>query len=180
VKIKPEEYAKIIPPPPVILISTLHGNVKNLAPFGMNMPISSNPPLYAIGVRPTRDTYKNILETKEFVVAIPSPDLVEEINKTAESFPREISEFEKAGLIPLVSEVVKPFGVKECQANFECQLEWIKQAGDHYLIVGRVVAASIDDRIYEEVLSRRLINPVYNVGVKEGAYEYARKGTVIS
>ena len=176
-KVKPEEYMKIIPPPPVVLVSTLHGDVKNLAPFGMNMPISSNPPLYAIGVRATRDTYKNILETKEFVVAVPGPDLIEEINKTAESFPREISEFEKAGLTPLGSEVVKPFGVKECQANFECRLEWIKQAGDHYIIVGRVVAASIDDRIYREALSRLLIAPVYHVGAKEG--EYAGKGAVI-
>ncbi len=175
-KVKPEEYAKIIPPPPVVLVSTLHGDVKNLAPFGMNMPISSDPPLYAIGVKATRDTYKNILETKEFVIAVPGPGLIEKINKTAEPFPREISEFEKAGLIPLESEMVKPFRVKECQANLECRVEWIKQAGDHYIIIGRVVAASIDDRIYGEVLSRRLINPVYHVGIKEGVREYAGKG----
>jgi len=62
-KVKPEEYIKIIPPPPVVLVSTLHGDVKNVAPFGMNMPISFNPPLYAIGVGATKDTYKNILET---------------------------------------------------------------------------------------------------------------------
>ncbi len=42
-KVNPEEYMKIIPPSPVVLVSTLHGDVKNLAPFGMNMPISSNP-----------------------------------------------------------------------------------------------------------------------------------------
>jgi flavin reductase (DIM6/NTAB) family NADH-FMN oxidoreductase RutF len=143
----------------------------------MNMPISSNPPLYAIGVRDTRDTYVNILETEEFVVAIPGPELVEEIETTAKSFPREVSEFERAGLTPLKSEVVKPFGVKECQANLECTLEWVKRAGDHYIMVGRVVAARIDDRAYADDLSRLVIDPVYHVGAARA--RYARKGTII-
>lgn len=176
-EVKPEEYRKIIPPLPTVLISTLYDEVKNVAPYGMNMPISFNPPLYAIGVGLTKDTYKNILETKEFVVGIPGPDLVKEIDIAAKSFPRDVSEFEKAGLTPLESKVVRPFRVKECQSNFECKLEWIKQAGDHYIIVGRVVAASIDDKIYTKDLSRLLINPVYHVGAKEG--EYAGKGKII-
>jgi len=177
-EVNPEEYIKIIPPPPVVLISTLYGNVKNIAPFGMNMPISSHPPLYAIGVKDTRDTYKNILETEEFVVAVPGPDLIREIDTTAESFSSEVSEFEKAGLTPVASKVVKPFRVKECQSNFECRLAWIKQAGDHYIIVGRVVAASIDDRIYRKELSRLVIAPVYHVGAEEG--EYAGKGQLLT
>jgi len=177
-KVEPEDYIKIIPPLPVVLVSTLHGHVKNLAPFGMNMPISFNPPLYVIGARESRDTYRNILENREFVVAVPSPELVEKIDITAESFPREMSEFKKAGLTPLKSEIIKPFRVKECQTNFECVLEWLKEAGDHYIIVGRVVAADIDDEIYEEDFSRGLIDPVYHVEAREG--EYGRKGALIS
>jgi len=177
-KVNPQDYMRIIPAPPVVLISTLYGDVKNLAPFGMNMPISSDPPLYAIGVRTTRDTYKNILENREFVVAVPGPELVEKIDITAQSFPSEVSEFEKAGFTPVKSEIVQPFRVKECQANFECRLEWMKQAGDHYIVVGRVVAADIDDEIYEEDLSRGLIDPVYHVAAREG--QYGRKGALIS
>jgi flavin reductase (DIM6/NTAB) family NADH-FMN oxidoreductase RutF len=176
-EIKPEKYSSIIPPPPVVLVSTLHGDVKNLAPFGMNMPVSFHPPLYAVGVSKTRDTYKNIAETGEFVVAVPDPGLMEAINTASESFPREVSEFEKTGLTPVKSAVVKPFRVKECQSNFECKLEWSKEAGDHYMVVGRVVAAWIDDRIYTEDLSRLMIDPVYHVSSKKT--EYARKGDLI-
>lgn len=177
-RIRPEDYMNIIPPPPVVLVSTLYGDVKNVAPFGMNMPISSNPPLYAIGVRSKIDTYKNILDTKEFVVAIPGPDLVREINATAAYFPREVSEFEEAGLTPVESWIVKPAGVKECQANFECRLEWVRQAGDHYIIVGRLVAASVDDQIYRLPLSRAVIDPVYHVAADEG--HYARRGELLA
>lgn len=177
-KVDPQEYMRIIPALPVVLISTLHGDVKNLAPFGMDMPISSDPPLYAIGVRTTRDTYKNIVDNREFVVAVPGPGLTKKIEITAESFPNNVSEFDKAGLTPVKSKMVKPFGVKECQANFECRLEWMKQAGDHYIMVGRVVAADIDDEIYEEDLSRGLINPVYYLGAKEA--QYCGKGALIA
>ncbi|MGB2630588.1 MAG: flavin reductase family protein [Candidatus Omnitrophota bacterium] len=177
-EVKPADYRKIIPPPPVVLVSTLHGNVKNLAPYGMNMPVSFDPPLYAIGVGRTKDTYKNIIETEEFVVAVPSPELVAKINITAESFPREVSEFEKAGLTPARSKSVKPFRVKECQSNFECRLEWVKEAGDHYVVVGRVVAAWVEDRIYTENMSRIMIDPVYDISAKTG--EYAGKGSLVT
>ena len=177
-EVDPQEYMRIIPALPVVLVSTVHGDVKNLAPFGMDMPISSDPPLYAIGVRTTRDTYKNIVENGEFVVAVPGPELVKEIEITAQSFPNDVSEFDKAGLTPVRSKIVKPFGVKECQANFECKLEWMKQAGDHYIMVGRVVAADIDDAICQEDLSRGLIDPIYYVGAKEA--QYCKKGALIS
>lgn len=176
-EIKPEDYRKIIPPLPVVLVSTLYGDVKNLAPFGMNMPASFKPPLYAFGTGPTKDTCKNVMETKEFVIAVPGPELVKAINITAEKFPRDVSEFEKSGLTPLKSAVVKPFRVKECLSNFECKLEWVKEAGDHYIIVGRVVAAWVDDKIYTENLSRMIINPVYHLKSRENVY--AGKGPVL-
>lgn len=50
----------LIPPTPVVLVSTLYGEVKNVAPFGMFMPVSSNPPMVALGIRQIRDTFKNI------------------------------------------------------------------------------------------------------------------------
>lgn len=174
-RVTPEDFAKIIPPPPVVLVSTLHGDVKNVAPFGMNMPIAFDPPLYAIGVGTTKDTYLNIVETEEFVVAVPGPNLVKQIDISANSFPRDVSEFEEAGLTPVRSEVVKPFRVKECQSNLECVLEWAKQAGDHYVVVGRVVAASIEDQGPGEEVSRLALDPVYHIGERQ----YASKGPQI-
>jgi len=166
--VAPEDFRKIIPAPPVVFISTLYGDVKNVAPFGMNMPISFDPPLYAVGVGTTRDTYLNIMETKEFVVGLPCPDMVKQIEVAATRFSREVSEFEEAGLTPVESEVVKPFRIKECQSNLECTLEWVQQAGDHYVVVGKVVAASIDDRIVSGELSRLSLTPVYTLG--DGKY----------
>jgi len=176
-EVKPKDYIRIIAPPPVVLVSTLYKDVKNVAPFGMNMPVSHNPPMIALGIVERWDTFQNIKDTGEFVVAYPSPELVEKIDITARRYPRDISEFEKAGLTPVTSKVVKPYRVKECQVNLECQLEWYKKSGDHYTVVGKVVVVDISDSLFREELSRYIINPVYHAGSKEA--QYARKGALI-
>ena len=177
-EVQPELYIKIIAPPPVVLVSTLFQKVKNVAPFGMVMPVSHTPPMMALGIFEHWDTFKNILDTQEFVVAYPSPDMVEQINISAEHYPRNISEFEKAGLTPVKSKSIKPYRILECQVNLECKLEWIKSAGDHQIIVGTVVAADIRDALFKEELVRSNIDPVYDAGGR-GEKEYARKGDLI-
>ena len=173
-EIEPEKYIRMIAPPPVVLVSTLYKKTKNVAPMGMNMPVSSHPPLLALGIRETRDTVKNIKDTGEFVVGIPGPNLVKEIDITGEKYPRDVSEFEKAGLTPVKSRIVKPFRIGECQVNLECKLEWLKQAGDHHIIVGRVVAAEIKNEIYRTG-TRGDLDPVYHVASRV----YARRGPII-
>ena len=171
----PEHFMQRIAPPPVVLVSTLYGETRNVAPFGMIMPVSSRPPLLALGVSEKRDTFKNIRDTGEFVVGVASPDLVKQIEIAAEGFPRDVSEFEKAGLTAVPSRRVKPARIGECQANFECRLEWMREAGDHYIIVGRVVAADVREDVHQTG-TREDINPVYYVV----RHTYARKGSTVA
>ena len=177
-ELDPQTFIEAIAPPPVVLVSTLYGQVKNVAPYGMNMPVSYSPPLLALGIAESRDTFHNIVEAEEFVVAYPGPDLIDKIAVTAKPFPRDVSEFDEAGLTPLPSQVVKPYGVKECQLNLECRLAWHKEAGDHYIVVGQVVAARMNDAVYREHVTRALLDPIYHAGSPEG--EYARRGPIIT
>jgi flavin reductase (DIM6/NTAB) family NADH-FMN oxidoreductase RutF len=164
----------LVPPTPVVLVSTLYGGVKNVAPFGMFMPVSSNPPIVALGIRDTRDTFKNIQDSGEFVIGIPGPELVAKIEVAGEAFPRDVSEFEKAGLTAVPSRVVKPYRIKECQAHLECRLVWAKEAGDHFIVAGEVVAASLRDDVHQT--GRRAdLEPVFHVDNRL----YARRGALI-
>ena len=174
-ELEAEEFMRFIASPPVVLVSTLYqGKVKNVAPFGMVMPVSSRPPMIVLGVAESRDTFSNIQDTGEFVVGIPGPDMVAQINKTADRYPRDVSEFEQAGLTPVESRTVKAYRIQECQVNLECKLEWLEQAGDHYVVVGRVVAAQVDDGMSPQG-TRADLDPVYHVRGRV----YARKGEII-
>lgn len=165
-----------IPPMGVVLVSTLNGDVANLAPFGMFMPISGSPPMIALGVSERRDTFRNIVDTGEFVVAVPSPEQVEVIRTCAIAFPPNVSEFEKAKVTPEPSKVVRPYRVKECQTNLECKLLWMKEAGDHHVVVGEIVAAAVKDELYSPDWDRRQLRPVYFAG----GDSYFRRGGLIA
>ena len=47
-----------------------------------------------------------------------------------------------AGLTEIPSEKVKPPRVAECSMHLECKVVWIKNVGNHFLVLGDIVSAS--------------------------------------
>lgn len=176
-ELEPSQYLKATAPMPVILVSTLHGDVKNAAPYAWHMPISMDPPLLGVAIRNIRDTYKNILDTGEFVVCVPGKDLVPRIKESAKAFPRDVSEFDEVGFTPLKSREVKPFGIKECLTNIECRLEWYKEAGDHDVVVGRVVNVIVNEKLAEKGVDGNFPSAVIHIG--GGRNQYATIGDIL-
>ncbi len=173
----PPKYLKATTPMPVILVSSRFGEVMNVAPYAWHMPISMDPPLLGIAIRKERDTYSNILDTGEFVVNVPGKDLVEAIKETAKPFPRDVSEFEKAGLTPLRSKMVNVASVLECLTSIECKLEWTKEAGDHDVVVGRVVNVRVADKMVEAGIDD--VHPPSLIHIGGGRNRYATIGDII-
>lgn len=102
-----------------------------------------------------KDTARNILAGKEFVVHIVDTDNVEKINETAANLPPEESEILRAGLTLVNSTHVKVPGVKESKVRIECVLEQALELGGDTepgcdFIIGKVVQFHIDEAICEE------------------------------
>ena len=110
------------------------------------IPISLNPASLVFAIRPERHSYKLLEETGEFVVNIPSDnaDLLKKLMITAKHFPPRVNELDEAGLTSIPSRKIRPPRIEECKAHFECKVDWMKDVGDHLLVVGNVVAVSID------------------------------------
>ena len=162
----PENAYRLLAPRPTIIVTTKskNGNV-NAAPFSFTMPVSINPPLLAFASVPTHHTFKNIEETKEFVVNIPNKDILEKLWITGEKFPEDINEIEKAGLTQIKSSKVSPPKIGECVAHMECKMYWIKDSGDHKLVVGEVVDADAStNAIKEGLLDVENIKPILHLG----------------
>lgn len=168
-KLDPSKCYKILAPRPVILVSTLSPKgISNAAPFSFVMPVSIEPPLIAFASDPDHDTVKNILKTKDFVVNIPGRKLLKKLWVCRKDFPYGVSEIKKAKLTEEKSSRVKPPKIKECLAHFECKLFRKHKSGDHLLIIGRVVEASIEDRFFKAGkyrLKRAL--PLMHIGAEE-------------
>lgn len=153
-------------PSPVVLISTTSKDgIDNVAPFGMFMNCSSRPHMVAIGIHNSSDTYKNIVDTREFVVSIPNENIIEQLYKTGEKYPSDESEFDITGLTPYESPKLKAKRIMECATNIDCILENNIETGNHNLIIGKVIDADIDKILYsEDKLQLRLNIPrVYHL-----------------
>src|SRR5437879_13197457 len=114
-------------PRPIPFVSTLSlAGINNCAPFSYCMGVSSLPMVLAFSVgerdgRP-KDTARNILDTREFVVNMVTEAIAEKMNLASGDYAERISEFEEAGLTPVASDAVRPPCVAESPVNFESRL----------------------------------------------------------
>lgn len=147
----------IIPRPIAFVTSVSKDGVLNGAPFSYFNIVTSNPPMISLAIQRAegrqKDTARNILEAKEFVVHIVDEENVEKVNKTAASLPPDESEIVQAELTPAASLKISVPGVKEAKIRMECRLEHALELGGSDspgcdFIIGKVVQFHIDEDIY--------------------------------
>jgi len=140
------------------LITTINKNGDvNAAPFSNLTSVSTNPERIVLAVYHEWDTKRNIVETQEFVVNVPSKNLLEQIWICGDKYaghpiPEGVNELDIAGLKEIPSVVVKPPRVEECYAHLECKVVWTKDVGNHELVLADIVAASATEGIFDENL----------------------------
>ena len=149
-----------IVPRPIALVSSVdEANVRNLAPFSYFTACSANPPVvvFCPMLRPlppmAKDTLRNIMATREFVVNIVSEEFVERMNATAAQVGPEVDEFELSGLTPLASELIKPARVAESHVHMECRLLQVvhvsERPGGGSVVLGEVLRFHVDEDFIE-------------------------------
>ncbi len=149
-----------VAPRPIALVSTLSSNgINNLSPFSFFNAFGANPPIIAFS--PSRkgksgelkDTYNNLVETKQCVVQAVTYDMVEQISLASTEYPPDVDEFVKSGLTPVNSEIVKPKRVKESPFQMECILREMisfgQQGGSANLAICEVVLFHVEEDIFE-------------------------------
>lgn len=146
----------IIPRPVAFVTTVSEDGILNGAPFSYFNIVSSNPPMISLSIQRKdgqhKDTARNILQSKEFVVHIVDEENVGQINETAASLPPEQSEVELANLTPIDSVKVTTPGIKEAKIRMECVLEHALELGEQStdFIIGKVVQFHIKEELYSK------------------------------
>jgi flavin reductase (DIM6/NTAB) family NADH-FMN oxidoreductase RutF len=176
----------IIPRPIAFVTTKSKGGTINGAPFSYFNIVSADPPLISLSVQRSlgkqKDTARNIMEVKEFVVHIVDQHNVEKVNQTAASLPPDQSEIEFADLTIVESKKISVPGVQEAQIRFECSLDQIIVLGEKDtpscdLIIGQIVQFHIDEKIYEN----GRIDPIGLAAVSRLAgNDYAKIGEIFT
>lgn len=156
-----DPFKACVGPRPIGWISTVsRDGIDNLAPFSQFNNLSYDPPLVMLALTQQgveadeirrKDTCTNIEDTGCFVYNIVPYELKDKMNLTAAALPKEVDEFEYAGLTKADSVRVKAKRVAESPISCECELvQTIRIPGAQPkttvdILIGKVVEVHIDD-----------------------------------
>lgn len=150
-----------VAPRPIAFASTINNKgVMNLSPFSFFNAFGSKPPILVFSpARRVRDntikhTLENIYENKEVVINVVNYAMVQQASLSSCEYPKEVSEFVKAGFTPVPSDKVKPFRVKESPVQFECNvlnvIETGTEGGAGNLVICEILVMHINDEVLDE------------------------------
>ena len=118
---------------------------KNVMAAEWTMQISYDPLLIAVFLHESSITLKNIRNTKEFGVNVASDKQSTLVNIAGGYSGSEIDKLRvKNSFTILKSKYTKAPMIANCVINAECKLFSIKKIGDHFMVVGKVVAMRYD------------------------------------
>ncbi len=104
--------------------------------------------VYHIMVHHARYSHKLIEESREFVINIPTVDIVEKSWYCGTHSGRIVDKFKETKLTPIPAKHVKPPLIKECPINIECKVvETMKPEYSAYtFFFGKALAIHADGR----------------------------------
>ena len=171
----------IVVPRPIAWVSTVDENgVFNLAPFSCYGLVSGSPTVVGFSIGSYRDgqkkdTLRNIELTKDFVINVVTETLASAMNVTSAHYPRDVSEFLKAGLTPIKADIVNAPMVAESPVKMECRVIQIIEFGKapitNTLILGSVLRVHIADEYWNKS-TRRVegLHPIARLGGEGDVY----------
>lgn len=183
-KVKKNPWAALFPCPVVLVTCVDSGGRPNIITLAWVGTICSDPPTLGLGIRPQRHSYELISNTGEFVVNIPTVDILQETDFCGMVSGKNIDKFSEAGLTREPAEKVKSPLIRECPVNIECILKKKIPIGAHHLFLGEIVSVHVDKNVLNEKgrLDFSKIAPfVYNQGEywelhqKIGQYGFSKK-----
>lgn len=149
-----------IVPRPIAWVSTISAEgASNIAPFSFFNVVSPHPPILGFSCGPRgdnhgseelipKDTFINIVATREFVINIVPEGLMDEMVKTAADLAPGDSEFRYAGLSEQPSSTIRPPRAAGVPIAYECKLFDIVEAGTNKWIMGSVQHVHINESVY--------------------------------
>lgn len=160
----------IVLPRPIAWVSTLgESGAVNLAPFSFFNAVSSHPLYIMVSVASNpdgsvKDTARNILARREFVVNMVTDDVFDAMNLSAADFPPDESELEAADLHTAPSVKIATPRVAEAQASLECRYFSEQQLGAYTMFIGEVVMLHVADSLMGPNLHINGFAPVGRMG----------------
>ena len=177
-----------VAPRPIALVSTISAEgVVNLSPFSFFNAFGANPPTVAFSPSTRgrdgtkKDTYFNLMATKECVIQSVTHAMVQQISLASAEYASEVNEFEKSGLTPVASDIVKPPRVQESPFQMECRMVQMVPLGDGPASGNLAICEVVKFHVAEDLIDGGIIPPdrIDLVGRNSGNWYTRASGTAV-
>jgi len=134
---------------PVMLVTSSYRGRHNALPIAYAMVLSVVPPMIGIAIHPQRHSYDVIRKTEEFAINIPTRELLHHVQYLGTLSGADFDKLELTKLPSFRARKLDTILLEGCVGWIECSVQDAIEMGDHFLIVGRVVAVSADDDAFD-------------------------------
>ena len=175
----------VLAPVPVVMVSCAapeyRSNIITIAWTGL---LCSDPVIVSISVRPERYSHAIISQSREFVINLPSKELLRVTDYCGMVSGRDQDKFAVCGLTPVSAKQVQAPLIAEAPVNLECKVSQVIPLGSHDLFIAEMVQAHYAETVLDArgVLDLHALPGVaysngsyYQVGEALGTYGFSRK-----
>lgn len=171
-------FNAIVTPRPIGWISTRGADGQNnLAPYSFFNAVAYVPPQVMFASTSakedrgdTKDSVANIRETGVFCVNIVEYAMRDVMNASSGALPREVDEFEHAGIAQTPCTEIDCARVKDAPAALECRMtQIVKIEGDHnFVVFGEVIGVHMrDDTLVNGRFDVTTFSPLSRMGYRD-------------
>ena len=123
-----------------------------------------------------KDTGRNIMRTREFVVNLVSEPMAEAMNITCVDAPSNVNELGLAGLKSVPSRKVRPPRIEASPVALECVLHSdVPLSPNQFIAIGRIVQAHVGEEFVLDAANHVFDTPALKlIGAMHAAKWYAR------
>lgn len=160
--------ALLAPVPPTIVScgTTDKPNALTVAWTGI---INTIPPKTYISVRPERYSYPIIKETGEFVINLPSENLVKAVDYIGCRTGEKEDKLKNCNLTVAPSVEISAPQIEQCPISLECKVTDIVPIGTHDMFIADIVGVNVDEDLLDEN-GRLMLEKAHLLAYAHGEY----------
>lgn len=150
-KITFQKPGNFIYPVPAVMVSLRDkAGRSNIITVAWTGTICSDPPMAYISVRKSRASYPMLVESGEFVINLPSEELVRALDYCGVRSLDQVDKWKEMNLHEGKASVVAAPTIEEAPVSIECKVTQVLPLGTHDMFLAEVVAVDVDDRYIDE------------------------------
>jgi len=138
-----EKVRHFLEPGPVVLVSSAWNGQYNIMTMGWHTVMEFSPSLVGCVISSANHSFEMVRRSRQCVINLPTKALINEVVGIGTSSGAQINKFEHFGLTADKADVVEAPLIRECHANFECQLADDTLVEKYNFFIWEVVSARV-------------------------------------